>query len=175
MAYIALPEMDGVDESIKKHFEAIKQVTGEVGETVRILALRPDILDATSVIVRTLLLSETELDYETKETIAILVSLENGCSMCVGEHERIAVVLGIPAEKIEKVKQGIESLDGPEEKKSLLRLCVKSAKESHKVTKEEIDGLKAMGYSDSQLLEAVAIVGYFNYINTIVNSMGSGK
>jgi hypothetical protein len=30
-------------------------------------------------------------------------------------------------------------------------------------------------YSDSQLLEAVAIVGYFNYINTIVNCMGSGK
>ena len=175
MAYIALPEIDGVDESIKKHFEAIKQVTGEVGETVRILALRPDILDATNTIVRTLLLAQTELDYETKETIAILVSLENGCSMCVGEHERIAGVLGIPEEKIKKVKQGLESLDSPEEKKSLLRFCVKSAKESHKATKADIDALKEVGYSDSQLLEAVAIVGYFNYINTIVNSMGSGK
>jgi len=41
MAYIALPEIDGVDESIKKHFDAIKQVTGEVGETVRILGRRP--------------------------------------------------------------------------------------------------------------------------------------
>lgn len=175
MAYIALPEIDGVDESIKKHFEAIKQVTGEVGETVRILALRPDILDATNTIVRTLLLSQTELDYETKEIIAILVSLENGCSMCVGEHERLAGVLGIPEEKINEAKQGLESLDSPEEKKSLLRFCVKSAKESHKTTQADIDALKEMGYSDSQLLEAVAIVGYFNYINTIVNSMGSGK
>ena len=175
MAYIALPEIDGVDESIKKHFDAIKQVTGEVGETVRILALRPDILDATNTIVRTLLLSQTELDYETKEIIAILVSLENGCSMCVGEHERIAGVLGIPQEKINEAKQGLESLDSPEQKKSLLRFCVKSAKESHKTTKADIDALKEMGYSDSQLLEAVSIVGYFNYINTIVNSMGSGK
>ncbi len=175
MAYIELPEIDSVDESIRKHFEAVKQFTGEVGETVRILAIRPDILDATNVIVRTLLLSETKLDYETKEMIAILVSLENSCSMCVGEHERIAAVLGIAEEKIDKVKQGIESLDCPKEEKSLLRLCVKSAKESQKVTKEDIDGLKAVGYSDSQLLEAVAIVGYFNYINTIVNAMGSGK
>jgi len=175
MAYIALPEIDGVDESIKKHFEAVKQVTGEVGETVRILALRPDILNATNTIVRTLLLSQTELECEIREMIAILVSLENGCSICVGEHERLAGVLGIIEEKIENVKQGLESLDSPEEKKSLLRFCVKSAKQSHKVTKADIDALKKIGYSDSQLLEAAAIVGYFNYINTIVNAMGSGK
>jgi len=175
MAFVTLPEIDGVDESIKKHFDTIKQVTGEVGETVRILALRPDILDATNTIVRTLLLSQTELEYETKEMIAILVSLENGCSMCVGEHERIAGVLGIAEEKINMAKQGLDALDSPEEKKSLLRFCVKSAKESYKTTNEDIDALKEMGYSDSQLLEAVAIVGYFNYINTIVNSMGSGK
>ena len=31
--------------------------------------------------------------------------------------------------------------------------------------------LKEAWYSDSQILEAAAVVGYFNYINTIVNAL----
>jgi len=41
--------------------------------------------------------------------------------------------------------------------------------------KKDFDMLRSAGYSDSQILEAVAIVGYFNYINTVVNAMGAGK
>jgi len=40
---------------------------------------------------------------------------------------------------------------------------------------KDIDEVRAAGYSDFQILEAVAIVGYFNYINTISNSLGAGK
>ena len=52
---------------------------------------------------------------------------------------------------------------------------MKSAKNSYKVVREDLDFLREVGYSNSQILEAVAIVGYFNYINTITNTMGSGK
>ena len=175
MAYINLPDIDTVDEETKKRFEASKAVTGTVGETVRILAIRPDIFDATNKIVRTLLIEKTELDYETKELIAMLVSIENGCTMCAGEHERIAKLLGVAEERIQEVKEGIDSLNVQESKKQLLCFCKKATLNAHKVVKEDLDALREAGYTDSQLLEAVAIVGYFNYINTIVCAMGSGQ
>lgn len=60
--------------------------------------------------------------------------------------------------------------------KALLNFCIKaSKKDSYKILKEEIDALKAMGYTDKQLLEAVAITGYFNYINTLSNVFGLGQ
>jgi len=40
MAYIELPDINDVDENIKKQFEATKALTGELGETVRILATK---------------------------------------------------------------------------------------------------------------------------------------
>jgi len=175
MAYIYLPDIDKVDEATKRQFDMTKSLTGEIGETVRILATRPDILSMTNKMVNTLLVPQTELDYETKELIAIAVSLENGCTMCAGEHERIASMLGIDAEKVEKIKQGIDAMDLPRHKKDLLKFCIKSAKNSYKVMKKDLDQLRDEGYTDSQLVEAVAIVGYFNYINTVVNALGAGK
>jgi alkylhydroperoxidase family enzyme len=41
--------------------------------------------------------------------------------------------------------------------------------------RDDLETVRAAGYTDSQILEAVAIVGYFNYINTISNSLGAGK
>ncbi len=175
MAFIELPDMETVDEPIKKQFEKVKEFTGEVGEMVRILAIRPDILDMTNHMVKTLLFSQSDLDINTKEYIAIVVSLENGCTMCVGEHERIAKLLGIPEELIDRIKEGFEDADLQEGQKQLLRFCIKAAKQSYKVTPEEVEALRKAGYTDSQLLEAVTLVGYFNYINTISNAMGVDK
>ncbi len=44
-----------------------------------------------------------------------------------------------------------------------------------KILKEEIDELKALGYTDVQIFEAVAITGYFNYINTLSNVFALGE
>jgi len=58
----------------------------------------------------------------------------------------------------------------------LLKFCIKaSGKENYKILKEELDTLKEMGWSDVQIVEAVAITGYFNYINTLTNVFGLGE
>ncbi|MBU2643780.1 peroxidase-related enzyme [bacterium] len=173
MAYIKLPMIDEVDENTKKQFDKIKAATGEISDLVRILATRPDIMGMTNQMVKTLLLSQTELDIKIKEYIAIVVSLENGCDRCVGEHERIAKMLGISEEEINQLKDGFENAVLDDAVTKLLRFSVKSSKESYKVVQEDFDLLREAGYTDSQLLETVTIVSYFNYINTMSNAMGA--
>jgi AhpD family alkylhydroperoxidase len=62
----------------------------------------------------TLLINETELAHNIKESIAILVSLENGCSICVGGHQRIAKILGVDEEQMREALNGVESMNIPE-------------------------------------------------------------
>jgi uncharacterized peroxidase-related enzyme len=122
------------------------------------------------------LLDETTLSYDIKEAIALLISKENGCKMCVDVHKSIAKMLGLSEQKIENILQGIDSIDTNDEEKALLRFCIKaSQKDSYKILKEEIDELKDMGFSDIQIIEAVSITGYFNYINTLSNVFGLGQ
>ncbi len=176
MAYIKIPEFDEMDDSVRKQLEAAQKKMGQVSEIARILALRPDIYEVTTSLFRTLMINRTELDHTTKERIAILVSKANSCHMCVGEHQRIARMLGMSEQQVNQVLAGIEHMDIDENEKILLEFCLKCAgKENYKIIQKDIDTLRHAGYSDSQILEVVAIVGYFNYINTISNSLGAGK
>jgi len=176
MAYIKLPEFEEMDTEIQDKARPILEKTGKLGDIFKLLAVRKDIYFATDMMVQNYLLKETELPYRTKEAIALLISKENGCKMCVDVHKSIAKMLGMKEEEVEKVLEGIDAMEVDEAEKSLLRFCIRaSQKDNYKMTQEDIDAIKSLGYSESQILEAVAITGYFNYINTLSNVFGLGQ
>jgi len=176
MAYIALPELDEMTPGVQDEARKMLDRTGSLGEIFKLLAVREDIYFATDGMVKRYLLAETELPYSTKERIALLVSLENNCKMCVDVHKGIAKMLGMSEAQINEVLDGIDNILCEESEKSLLRFCVRaSAKDNYRMQEKDIDDVRAAGYSDSQILEAVAIVGYFNYINTLSNVFGLGE
>ncbi len=176
MAHITLPEFEEMSPQIQDKARPIMEKTGKLGEIFKLMAIDEKIYNATDGMVQGYLLNETSLSYDIKESIALLISKENGCKMCVDVHRGIAKMLGMSEERIEEVLQGVDSIHASDEEKALLKFCIKaSQKDNYKIVKEEIDALKEMGYSEKQLLEAVAITGYFNYINTLSNVFGLGE
>lgn len=176
MAHIALPEFEEMSPTIQEKARPILEKTGKLGEIFKLLALDENIYLATDGMVQRFLLNETHLSYDTKESIALLISKENGCKMCVDVHKGIAKMLGLSEQRIEEVLEGVESITTSNAEKALLNFCIKaSKKENYKILKEEIDELKALGYTDIQIFEAVAITGYFNYINTLSNVFALGE
>jgi len=176
MAHIKLFDFEEMSPEIQKRAQPILEKTGQLGDIFKLLALDEKIYFATDGMVQKFILDETTLSYDTKESIALLISIENGCKMCVDVHKNIAKMLGMSEERIEEVLQGVEAISTDEKEKALLNFCIKaSKKDNYKILKEEIDALKEMGYSDVQILEAVSITGYFNYINTLSNVFGLGE
>ncbi len=176
MAYIKLVEFEDMTPAIQERAKPILEKTGQLGDIFKLLALDEKIYFATDGMVQKYLLDETTLSYDIKETIALLISKENGCKMCIDVHKNIAKMLGLTPERIEEILQGVKAIQTDEKEKALLNFCIKaSGKENYKIQKEEIDALKEIGWSDAQLVEAVAITGYFNYINTLSNVFGLGE
>lgn len=176
MAHIKLREFEEMSPAIQEKAKPILEKTGQLGDIFKLLAIDEKVYFATDAMVQKYLLDETTLSYEIKEAIALLISKENGCKMCVDVHKSIAKMLGLSDEKIEEILSGVSQMQNDEKDKALLNFCIKaSGKENYKVLKEEIDALKEMGWSDTQILEAVAITGYFNYINTLSNVFGLGQ
>ncbi|EDZ63302.1 protein containing Alkylhydroperoxidase AhpD core/Carboxymuconolactone decarboxylase domain [Sulfurimonas gotlandica GD1] len=175
MAHIKLPEFEDMSPAIQDKARPILEKTGKLGEIFKLLAIDEKVYFATDVMIQKYLLDETSLSYDIKESIALLISVENGCKMCVDVHKGIAKMLGLSDERIEEVLQGVDAIHTSDEEKALLNFCIKaSKKDNYKVLKEDIDALKDMGYSDTQIIEAVAITGYFNYINTLSNVFALG-
>jgi uncharacterized peroxidase-related enzyme len=176
MAYIKLCSLKEMEPTIRAKAEEILGKTGKLGEIFELIALNPDIYNATDNMMQAYLLKETLLPYSTKERIALLISLDNGCKMCVDVHKNIAKMLGMSESQVEEVLEGVDAIQCDENEKVLLKFCIRaSQKDSYKMMQEDIDAIKAVGYSEAQILEAVAITGYFNYINTLSNVFGLGK
>ena len=176
MAYIKLCKYEEMTPNIQAKAKPILEKTGKLGEIFELLALDEKIYTATDNMVQSYLLQETRLPYATKERIALLISLENNCTMCVDVHKNIAKMLGMSEEQVEETLQGVDAIDCDASEKVLLRLCLKAgSKENYKTVQEDIDEVKNAGYSELEILEAIAITGYFNYINTLSNVFGLGK
>ena len=96
--------------------------------------------------------------------------------MCVDVHKNIAKMLGMSEEEVMDTLNGVEAIKTDDKEKILLNLTLKAAsKDNYKTTKEDIDKVKEVGWSEHEILEAVRIAGYFNYINTLSNVFGLGK
>ena len=176
MAHIKLVEFEDMSPTIQDKARPILEKTGKLGEIFKLLAIDEKVYFATDCMVQKYILDETTLSYDIKESIALLISMENGCKMCVDVHKGIAKMLGMSEARIEEVLNGVEGMHSSEKEKALLNFCIKaSKKDNYKILKEEIVSLKKMGWSDVQVIEAVAITGYFNYINTLSNVFGLGE
>ncbi len=176
MAYIKLCKYEEMDPEIQERAKPILEKTGRLGEIFELLALDKDLYFATDAMVQNFLLKETRLPYATKERIALLVSLANNCTMCVDVHKNIAKMLGMSDEQVEETLRGVDAIQTDEKEKALLDFALKAAgKENYKMTQEDIDALKELGWSEAEILEAARIAGYFNYINTLSNVFGLGK
>ena len=175
MAHIDLPEFEEMTPAIQEKAKPILEKTGNLGEIFKLLAIDEKIYFATDGMIQKFLLDETTLSYDIKEAIALLISKENGCKMCVDVHKNIAKMLGVSEERIEEILEGVDSINTSDGEKALLNFCIKaSKKDNYKILKEEIDALKEFGFTDVQIVEAVAITGYFNYINTLSNVFDLG-
>lgn len=126
MAYITLPTLEQLDPAVRQQLEGARAKTGDPGEIAYLVAVRPDIFQMTMGMVRTLLLSPTQLPYRIKETIALLVSAQNRCDMCVGEHVRIARLLGMSEAQVEQALGGLDGMQLPDDERTLLAFCLKA-------------------------------------------------
>ncbi len=176
MAHINLCSYENMSGAVKEKADQTMKKTGDLGEIFQLLALNDDVFFATDTMASSYLLKQTLLPYSTKQRIAILVSLENGCKMCVGVHKQLARVLGMDEAQIEEISSGVDNLSCSDEEKSLLHFCIRaSKKDNYKILKEDIEQIKEQGYSEKEIFEAVCVVGYFNYINTLSNTFGLGE
>ncbi len=57
----------------------------------------------------------------------------------------------------------------------MLDYVVKLTQDATKVWKDDIDGLRAVGFDDRGILQITLIASWFNYINRVADALGVGR
>ncbi len=56
--------------------------------------------------------------------------------------------------------------------RALLDYAAIVTRDPHKVTDDTVEGLRRLGWSDAQILQATHIIGFFNYYTRMVEALG---
>ncbi|MEM7024338.1 MAG: peroxidase-related enzyme [Pseudomonadota bacterium] len=107
-----------------------------------------------------------------REMIATHVSKLNGCDFCLGAHRWTLAALDIDLHKIDAIEAGPDAEAIDERLRPILRFATKLTKSPEWVGQRDIDTLRAAGWSDQTIEDAINVISLFNYVNRLVDAFG---
>jgi uncharacterized peroxidase-related enzyme len=121
----------------------------------------------------TLLFADGSLTRRQKEMIATYTSKLNACPYCLDSHGFYLLVHGAPEEMAQKIIAGdIDNAGLSDAERQLLLYVGKVNGESFRITKEDAQQLRELGWNDEQIAEAVHVAVMMGLCNRVANAFG---
>ena len=108
-----------------------------------------------------------------KEYIFLVASAANLSTYCVTAHCEMVRMLKIEGPEPEQIAIDHVHAKIPMSDKALLNFCAKLNKQPSKTTANDIETLRTYGFTEQQILEAVVIVGFAQFANTVAFGLGT--
>jgi len=111
-----------------------------------------------------------------QETIASYVSILNDCDYSLANHWANAKHLIGDDDRANAIKAALDGgkpetvFEGAE--LAYLQYAKKLTLSPAQMNKSDVEMMKAVGINDGEILEANQIIGYFNYVNRLLNGLG---
>lgn len=145
---------------------------GFVPDVFKLVSTRPDMLGAFVAGYRSMF-DGGHLPREAKEVIAITVARVASCQYCTTAHDAILRLLGTDHGYADAVLTG--SLDDPAipaEVRALAELATNVTQHAYRITDDDLDRVRAHGWDQPQVLEAVWVACLFNAIVRLADTFG---
>ena len=161
------------DEKDFPVFAAIREQFGFLPNFFPAQTARPDLINAEVALTGNLLLTEGALVRRQKEYIFLVCSAANLSTYCVTAHCEIVRMLKLEGPEPEQIAIDHVHAKIPIADKALLNFCAKLNSQPSKVGASDIDALRTYGFSEQQILEAVLLVGWAKFANTVAFGLGT--
>jgi len=157
---------------LNKLYKKIVRERGKVANIMRIHSLNPDSMEAHMNLYLTLMFKKSGLSRPERELIAVVVSTTNKCAYCINHHSVALNNYWNDENIIEQLKKDYRSLQLSKKTMKKLNYAVKLTKTPNKIVKDDIEGLRKVGFTDEDILNINLIVSYFNFVNRIALGLG---
>lgn len=149
--------------------EAVRKMLGVVPNLFRLVANSPAALEGYLGLSGAL--AKGELPAATRERIALALAQVNGCSYCLSAHTYLAANLA----KLDEAEIISNRHGGSKDAKAAaaVRFAVSVAQQRGHVGDDDVQAVRAAGYTDAQIIEIVqhvALNTWTNYINEVAKT-----
>lgn len=134
--------------------------------------LRLDLIAAEIESMGPILMPQDILTRSQKECIMLAVSAANLNSYCVAAHCNLLRGLGLPAEEGDQIAVDHHQSALSQKDKVLLDFAIKLGARFADFSRADILELRALEFTDKQILECVAVTALNNFVNTVQMGLG---
>lgn len=176
-AWIRMVSDEEADEALLRDFALARTPHGTLDNVMRVHGLRPATLRGHITLYRAALHEETNtIEPWLQETVASYVSMLNECDYSFANHwanARHLIGDEARADRIEaamRARRPQDALDGAA--LALMRYAEKLTLTPGRMEPGDVAALREAGLDDGEILEANQIIGYFAYVNRLLNGLG---
>jgi len=181
-AWIEMVSDENASAALKEALQEARTPHGTVDNVMRVHSLRPSTMRGHVRLYRAVLHDDANtLPTWFQETIASYVSSLNDCAYSYSNHWANARHLILTERDAEPaIADAIETAikaDRPEDAfeaadLAMLRYARKLTLSPGAMVRDDLDAMRRHGVDDGQILEVNQVVGYFNYVNRLLNGLG---
>lgn len=159
------------DQEVRSSIEKYEDLRGFVPNSIRTMARRPKIVKAFMALNQAVLYEGT-VPEATKMLISLASSLSSGCLYCQSHMTNLSSIYNVSDEKIADLLSYQESELFSAAEKAALTIAFKAAAVPNEAQEEDFRILKQY-YDDGQIVEIVAAIGLFGYLNRWNDTMAT--
>jgi len=172
MSWIEEIEASDADGKLEAMYTELVKQRGKVSNILKVHSLNPDAMGNHLDLYMTIMFGKSGLSRTEREAIAVVVSANNDCAYCVNHHAEALRRYINDDETLEMLMSadGLETLEP--RLSNIVRHAEKLTSAPSAMTESDLGELRAVGLSDSDILDLTLIVGYFNFVNRIAQGLG---
>ena len=143
---------------------------GMVPNLFQAYAKHPPLLEANWYKVKAVLLSGS-LCRKTKEVMAFLVSIDNGCSYCVAAHSASLQSLGVKKTQRDALLLGHYPTELQKTDIALIKFARKVNQQWQAITDNDLKALQELGINETAIIETIGVVELFAGFNRYARTL----
>ena len=167
MSRLSAPNLESDTGPSGQIYAQIKKAIGNVPNTFAAIAAHgPAALK--SVLAADAVLATGSLTKRDQEIVKLVISDAGGCDYCVAAHSYLAKLAGVEPDVLKQIREELPT--GDAKRDALVGFVRKLAQSSGTVSDVDFAAIRAVGYSDAQLVEislAFATTVFTNVFNRI--------
>ena len=140
---------------LAKLYKIIEAMRGSVGNNAKLFSISPELLRQQMDFIR-FYMNHPTLSLPLLAAIRIMVSSGEECQFCIDYNTGMLINLaGWSFEQVTAMRNDPNAANLPEREIVMLNLAIKAIRNAHGVSANDLDTLREMGWSDSDILDAV--------------------
>lgn len=153
-------------------FALVEAHMGFVPNSLRVMARRPDILNAFLSLSLAVMGPSTATPQSLKQLVAHAASLAAGCLYCQAHTAHTGERVGVAAEKLARAWDYERSPQFTDAERAAMRYAQNAASVPNGVSEADMTALRAH-FNDDEITEILAVVGLFGFLNRWNDSLAT--